>query len=123
MASWGVLMALQNYYYNGPAMSLGFHPKIMKQGFRSFFTGSEGWGNIMQSINGNKQTNELILRYGKLKLKEFSVTPLSRPASFDVAVNGKRVKADMKPNGEKYRFVFDMIELKDTDRLSVTMTF
>jgi uncharacterized protein (DUF608 family) len=123
MASWGVLMALQNYNYNGPAMSLGFHPKIMKQDFRSFFTGSEGWGNIMQSINGNKQTNELILRYGKLKLKEFGVTPLSRPASFDVMVNGKRVKADMKPSGEKYRFVFDMIELKETDRLSVTMTF
>jgi non-lysosomal glucosylceramidase len=123
MASWGVLLALQDYHYNGPEMRLGFHPKISKQGFRSFFTAAEGWGNISQSINGNKQSNELLLRYGKLKLKEFEITPLSRPASFEVMLNGKKVKSEIKADGKEYRFVFDAIELKESDRLSVTMTF
>jgi len=123
MASWGVMLALQNYYYNGPEMKLGFHPKISKQAFRSFFTGSEGWGNMSQLINGNKQTNELLLSYGKLKLKELSLTPLSRPASFEVMLNGKKMKAEMKPDGNEFRYVFDMIEMKETDRLVIVMTF
>lgn len=122
MASWGVLLALQDYQYNGPAMRLGFHPKLSKQSFKSFFTSAEGWGTISQSIAKGIQVNQVLVRYGKLKLHELNVTAISRPASFELTVNGVPVKAEMKQDGARLRFLFDMVELKENDRISISMS-
>lgn len=48
MASYGVLQAVQGYWYDGPKGIIGFDPKIEKNDIIGFFNAAEGWGNISQ---------------------------------------------------------------------------
>lgn len=121
MASWGVLLAIQDYTYNGPEGRIGFHPKLSKQAFRSFFTAAEGWGNISQSINGSRQVNEVIVHHGQVKLKTIELTALSRVSGYQVEINGKKVQATTYTNGSNNGFSFDEVQLKENDRLTVTI--
>jgi len=95
LASWGVLLALENYNYNGPEGKLSFAPRLNPQHFQSFFTTAKGWGNIIQQQTQNAQTDELQLKYGELQLKQFTVT---LPAKVNVAhvslyINGKKISS------------------------------
>ena len=69
MASWGVLIALSGFEYHGPKGHIGFAPRITPEHFKSVFTAAEGWGGLSQSRSGRSQTNEIAVRWGRLRLK------------------------------------------------------
>ncbi len=79
MASWGVLIALEDYFYNGPEKSLRFAPKVQKDQFNGFYTAAEGWGNISQKRTALLQQNDISVAYGKLRLKSFDVELMFSP--------------------------------------------
>lgn len=94
LASWGVLMALQDYQYDGPAGSLSFAPKLTPANFESFFTTAAGWGNLVQKRNQGIQVNEVQLKYGQLRLTQFSCTLPDKADAKEVTltINGKPVQ-------------------------------
>ncbi len=47
MASYGVLQAVQGYWYDGPKGIIGFDPKIEKNDIIGFFNAAEGWGKYL----------------------------------------------------------------------------
>ncbi len=59
LASWGVLLAIQDYKYDGPAKYFSYAPKLQQNNFKSFFTAAEGWGNIEQQRTAGSQTNTI----------------------------------------------------------------
>ncbi len=69
MASWGCLIALQGFEYDGPAEKIGFSPKLSPEDFTSFFTAAKSWGNISQQRKSNGQINQIAVKYGNLTVQ------------------------------------------------------
>lgn len=73
LASWGVLLALSGFGYDGPTGAMGMAPRIAPDDFASFFSAAEGWGRIEQKRGKRSQTNRVEVRWGRLRLSEFNV--------------------------------------------------
>lgn len=73
LASYGVLQAIQGYWYDGPNGTIGFNPGIQKNDIVGFFHAAEGWGNISQKRNNGRQTNSVEVKYGRLYLDKLQV--------------------------------------------------
>ncbi|TKG93655.1 hypothetical protein EYV94_15520 [Puteibacter caeruleilacunae] len=118
LASWGILIALEDYFYNGPEGILKFNPRIQKNNFTSFFTAAEGWGNISQTKKGAVQTNTIELKYGQLKLNQLTLAA-SEARSVSVAVNGvdQKVKWDLSEG--QVTITGLNLDLKQSDKVIV----
>ncbi|MHC4169049.1 MAG: GH116 family glycosyl-hydrolase, partial [Planctomycetota bacterium] len=69
MSNWSVLLACQGFVYDGPAGLIGFKPVWSPDDHVSFFTAAKGWGVLTQRRKGNRQTESIEVRYGRLRLK------------------------------------------------------
>lgn len=92
LASWGLLLALEDYHYDGPCGALRFNPSLDAEDFNGFFTVAQGWGNLTQKISSDGQRNTVELKYGKLELSQISVSLLSGMADVSVVVDGVAVE-------------------------------
>lgn len=103
LASWGVMLALEDYDYNGPEGNLSFAPRLKPEKFGGFFTSAKGWGNLMQKQTNNTQADELQLKYGELHLKQVTVTLADKADAKKVLVyvDGKIVHAGWHTDSRK----------------------
>ena len=106
MSSWAVLLALSGYAYSGPAMSLGFDPKIYPEDFRTFWTTGNGWGGYVQKVIPEGQSVTLMVASGEVKLKSFTfyLAPGlggKQLAGLDGTLAGKPFKPVFKQDGAK----------------------
>lgn len=67
MASWGCLLSVSGFVYDGPAGRIGFAPRLTPENFKAFFTAAEGWGTLSQKRQGGTQTNRFEIKWGKLR--------------------------------------------------------
>jgi len=74
LASWGVLAGLMGFELDAPAGRVGFAPRITPEDFKGVFTGAEGWGSYTQRRKARGQRSELNLAWGRLPLRELSLT-------------------------------------------------
>jgi hypothetical protein len=67
MSSWGLLLALSGYEYDGIKHYMRFDPAINQQNFSTFWSCGSGWGEFRAG------DGEIILEvaFGKLELKHF----------------------------------------------------
>jgi len=109
MASWGVLLALEGFSYNGPEGRLSFEPRIGPDKFKGFFSAAEGWGTIGQERTANTQTNSIDVRYGRLPLRDWTVKLPNdtEPASLAISINGHWVKSQQEIEGQTLHIRFD----------------
>jgi uncharacterized protein (DUF608 family) len=70
LASWGCLLALEGFVYDGPAQRLGFAPRWQAEDFKAFFTAAEGWGSLRQRRSEHSQENAVEVKYGQVGLRE-----------------------------------------------------
>ncbi|MDR0749619.1 MAG: hypothetical protein LBF62_08620 [Tannerellaceae bacterium] len=122
MASYGVLTAIQDYWYDGPKGIMGFAPKLMPEKFSGFFTSAEGWGNITQTKSGSVQQNTVEVKYGRLTLCQLKLSALPgiSPEEVKIFHNDKEIPVSVE-NNNKLTITFNKIELKKGDRLKVTL--
>lgn len=88
LASWGVLIALEDYFYDGNRGFLSYSPKIQADNFNGFFTASRGWGNIIQRRGAKNQENIICVKWGELTLKELNLNVDFNPTKVKLSVNG-----------------------------------
>lgn len=88
MASWGVLIALEEYFYDGNRGLLSYAPKIQGENFNGFFTAARGWGNITQRRGTKTQQNGIYVKWGELTLKELNLEIDFTPDEVKMSVNG-----------------------------------
>lgn len=122
MASYGVLHAVQGYWYDGPKGVMGFDPKLRPDDFVGFFTSAEGWGNIVQTRSVGKQTNRVEVKYGRLFLDKLQVNLPEGLNVIDIHafVNGKEVVAHAQKEDGFVEVSLNGLRLKDGDVLEVT---
>jgi uncharacterized protein (DUF608 family) len=94
LASWGVLLALCGFEYDGPRGHIGFAPRITPDDFRAPFTAAEGWGTLTQTrpraAAGNDhdalQQNRIELRWGMLRVRSLGLALASLSPAGAVSV-------------------------------------
>lgn len=71
MASWGCLITISGFIYDGPAQKIGFVPRLNKENFNCFYSSAKSWGNLIQKIDESPktQTNTISVKYGELPVK------------------------------------------------------
>ena len=110
MSSWGCLLALSGWEYDGPAGRVAFAPRITPADFRCAFTAAEGWGTLGQKRTATSQTNSLTVRWGRVRLSEMGVelpAGLSR-AKVAARVGDKPLACRAEPgDGRRMRVRFD----------------
>jgi uncharacterized protein (DUF608 family) len=125
LASWGCLLALTGFSYDGPAQRLGFAPRWRPADFKAFFTAAEGWGRLGQCRSRQRQVNRLEVKHGELRLRELL---LEVPEGAEVRhvsrrVNGKLTRGEA-PSQEGRRLTVrpgKPLVLKAGDRLEVEL--
>ncbi|TKK71873.1 hypothetical protein FC093_02320 [Ilyomonas limi] len=111
MASWGVMLALQDFYYNGPEKIMGFHPKVSKDNFKSFFTSAKAWGNIAQQQTAASQSNTIKVKYGTLSLRQLQLTTNRKPTQLSMYSNGTKLPCTYTTDGDMITINFEEITL------------
>lgn len=122
LASWGVLVAMQGYHYNGPEKSLSINP-VVKDAYKGFFTAAEGWGNYTRTKTANGQVDSLAVKYGKLPLKKFTISSGSRPSSITLTCKGTPVETKYTFENGLVTVDFDELVIGTGDALSVTCAY
>jgi len=125
LASWGVLLALEDYHYDGPKGKLAFAPKLQPEQFKGFFTAANGWGNLLQQRSSQRQVNEIVLGYGSLHLQELGLTlPENVQASkVVVMLNGEKLPVKWKSEGNVVTLTGLDAQLYADDRLKTEIAF
>jgi len=123
MASWGVMLALEDYYYNGPQGIISFSPRIQSSHFEGFFTTAEAWGNIKQDQTGNQQKNSIAIKYGNVWLQQIQLTCNKKPGSVKMLVNNKPVISSYVFNDNKVSITFDKASLNANDVIDVAISY
>jgi non-lysosomal glucosylceramidase len=123
LASWGVLLALQDMQYDGPNGSLSFAPKIGKENFRSFFTAAEGWGTLQQQITPTQQSATVMLDYGKVKVRSLGVEVPKAVTKVVLLMGGKEIPVTMKQTKNHLQLNFEEITLRKGEAIRLLASF
>jgi uncharacterized protein (DUF608 family) len=125
LASWGCLIAISGFTYDGPAGQLGFAPRWQQDDFKAFFTAAEGWGSLRQRRTEHAQENHIEVKHGQVTLREllFEVPKSAKLQEVAVTVGGQAVEAKAKlEQGARATVVLGKaVDLKGGENLSVTM--
>src|SRR6185437_1508893 len=119
MASWGVMLALEDYYYNGPKKIMGFAPKLHPEKFRGFFTSADAWGNISQERTANTQINKIEIAYGSLSLSQLNLITTGTPTHVTLTHNHTPVACHFSTSKDGQLVVqFEPVELTPGETLA-----
>ena len=124
MASYGVFLAACGYEYHGPKGHLGFAPRLTPEDFRAPFTTAEGWGTFAQKRQGKRFSAEVLLKWGKLRLKSFALAlpEKAEPKSVRVTAAGKAVAAKHAVENGRLLLTLDAeARLQTGERLEVVV--
>jgi hypothetical protein len=123
LASWGCLIALCGFTYDGPAGRLGFAPRWQQDNFKAFFSAAEGWGSLSQRRTGNSQDNKIDVKYGQVVLKELMLEPPASAKVAEVSVTAAGLPVESKwQHKDGIKLLLEKpVELKAGEMLSVLM--
>lgn len=126
LASWGCLIALSSFVYDGPAGRLGFAPRWQVENFRAFFTGAAGWGTLEQTRRQNSQTNRILVKHGDVRLQEFftELPATVQSPHVRIEVEGQSPSAQLRQSRRRTELVFAQpLVIAAGQTLSVTFTW
>jgi uncharacterized protein (DUF608 family) len=95
-SSWTLLLALSGWLYDGATGQLEFRPLYRPESFKSFFSGSEGWGSLSQTRKADSQRNEIRVEEGALKVARLRLATSAPPKRAVVKVAGNPVAAVLR---------------------------
>ncbi|MBC7321388.1 hypothetical protein H5T89_12190, partial [bacterium] len=124
MASWGLLLALSGYEYDGRNFTIGFKPRINTSDFKCFFSTNSGWGMFSQKVSQDLFRVDIVSSYGKIRMKSIK---LEIPKRFGVNISvelikdgeEKILKANLEENTIKLE---ETVELKEGEMVEILIS-
>ena len=109
MASYGALIAISGFEYDGPERHIGFAPRLTPENFKSPFTAAEGWGSFSQKSADGILRADLAVKYGKVLLRTMSLVPPAGQTlqSVSASLDNKPVPATLRSKEGRAEVVFD----------------
>jgi uncharacterized protein (DUF608 family) len=99
-SSWTLLLALSGWLYDGALGHVEFRPRHTPENFKSFFSGSEGWGRVAQTRKAGSQRNEIRVDEGTLKVTRLRLDSAAPPKRAVLRLTGKSLPATLKTGPE-----------------------
>jgi len=124
LASWGCLVAIEGYHYDGPGKRIGFSPRLSPEDFRGFFSGAEGWGTLIQKRDLQKQSNRIEVKWGRLAVKtiEVELPPEVTVREVHVAAQDGVLAINVQQSGQKVSMELKRhITLRDNQHVLATI--
>jgi non-lysosomal glucosylceramidase len=109
MASWGCLISLCGFVYDGPAGRIGFAPRWQQRNFKAFFSTAEGWGTLHQTRTRDSQANGLTVKYGSVRVTElaFEIPGWVRPAEAAIELEKQHIPSKATQMGNRVHIRLD----------------
>jgi uncharacterized protein (DUF608 family) len=126
LASWGCLLALTGFVYDGPASRLGFAPRWPGAEFKAFFSAAEGWGSLHQKRQEKSQENAIEVKHGQVRLGQlvFETPEGVKAAQGSLRLGDKTVGAALSQNGRRVSLALETpLVLKEGQTLTATLTW
>jgi uncharacterized protein (DUF608 family) len=124
MSSWSLLLALSGWQYDGPRGELAFIPRQSPERFKGFFCGPEGWGTVSQLRDRQSQSNELLVRDGKLKISKVSFQVPGPVSKVQVRCGGRTERHALHAtDGVAHLALHETVMLNQAHSLSVRFDF
>ena len=106
--------------HSRPSLALiGFNPKIQADNFSGFFTGAEGWGNLIQTRKAKEQLNQVKVAYGKVVLRQIELGTNQSAKSIKVSLGSKTIPSTFKYNNGKLVILFAEQIIHDGQQLQI----
>jgi uncharacterized protein (DUF608 family) len=123
LASWGCLIALSGFVYDGSAGRIGFAPRWQQENFKAFFTAAEGWGSLLQRRSDHSQENQVDVKHGQVTVREllFEVPKSAKLLEVVVTTGGQPVEANLEQKERVILTLQKSLELRAGQSLTVTM--
>jgi hypothetical protein len=124
MASFGTFLAACGFDYHGPGQRLAFDPRITPDNFRAPFVTAEGWGTYSQKLTPTgQQTHEVVVKYGRLRLRTLDLKAPKRPAArVEARLDGHVLPATVETSGASHRVIFaDGFEIPAGSSLTIDL--
>jgi len=93
MASYGVFLEACGYEFHGPKAHIGFAPRLTPEDFKCAFTAAEGWGTYRQQSGVKGQKSEIMIRWGRLRLRTIRLGVAAKPTSVTVKTGDTTIPA------------------------------
>lgn len=106
LASWGVLLGLAGYQYDGPRRHLAFAPRLTPEKFRIIFTTADGWGIYNQQRRGNRQQSTLDVKWGSVAVATLAFDVQDGHRVRGVTVNGTPLAGEWTQDGPRVVLTF-----------------
>lgn len=109
LSSWSLLLACQGFVCDGPAGVIGFRPVWQPENHVSMFTAAEGWGTFTQKVDGRRQTEQIKVVEGKLRISVlvFRLPKDAAARSVGVNVGGAVAETKQEASGGELRLTLD----------------
>jgi len=122
MASYGTFITASGFEYHGPQGYMRFAPKINAENFKAPFVSAEGWGSFSQAKQADALNAELHLKYGKLRIRTFSVETSTTISKVVAMLNGKRLEATFSQSGSNCMIQLSAdVNMTVNQKLTVTL--
>jgi len=95
MASYGALIAICGFEYNGPKGFIGFAPKLTPENFKAPFTAAEGWGSFSQKITDGRLMANFTVKWGSLRVRSVCLSTTEKPGSVTATVGTKTTASSL----------------------------
>jgi hypothetical protein len=126
LASWGCLLGVCGFEYDGPAKRIGFAPRMTPGDFKALFTAAEGWGTLAQRRSRNTQVSRLDVKWGRVPVKTFIVElseDVDTPRVSVTAAAGK-IEATVNREGNRLKITLsEEVEIRQGNSLAATITW
>ncbi|MHC4571607.1 MAG: GH116 family glycosyl hydrolase [Planctomycetota bacterium] len=108
MSVWSILLACQGFIYDGPAGVIGFKPIWQSDDHISFFTSAEGWGLFTQKHSKQTQTEQIEVKYGKLKVHKLllELPEGVKPVEVTALLDNQKVTSSFTLEGHTLQLTF-----------------
>ncbi|RKY84257.1 hypothetical protein DRQ09_08885 [candidate division KSB1 bacterium] len=110
MSSWSLLLALSGAHYDGIEKSITFGPRINREDFQCFWSAGSGWGKFKESVQNDNLKSSLIIEYGELNIKQFTLNNLRKlPKNAKVKLNNQELEFEIKTEDKSCTVIFSKI--------------
>ena len=120
LASYGLILALSGFQYDGAEKRIRFSPCVNREDFRCFFSVEGAWGVYRQERNEQEKWEISIdVHQGQLELREFIPGTGKEYKNVECLISDKKIEA--KQRGETIRFS-DIVKIKAGTSLLISLT-
>jgi hypothetical protein len=85
---------------------MAFDPKLNAEKFKAPFTAAAAWGSYQQQRGAHKLEASLVVQYGELSLKSFSLVALHQVSDIEVKLGNKVIPASISQVGNRCTLKF-----------------